>query len=149
MKVYKNKVDVFHYILYGFVNLFIVIAIYFLLTSGGNWGAKIVTIIFLIIVEIYLTTIYFFSSYYFTKDRLVCKLGKIELGYVYERIKSVKECNSISLLFNTSVRCIKIKGVNIRTIRVSPDNIDEFLKEMGKHGFLMVKKDAKKVGDKK
>ena len=146
MKVYKNKVDIFHYILYGFVVCFILLASYFLITSGGNWPAKITTMVFFAIIVGYLSAIYFFSSYYFEKNALVCRIGKIELRYLYDNIKSVNECNSISLLFNTSVRCIKIKGVNARTIRVSPDDIDGFLKEMGAHGFLMVKKNAKKVG---
>ena len=149
MKEYKNKVDIFHYILFGFVSLFIALSIFYLITSGGNWGAKILTIIFLIVIEIYLIMIHFFASYYLTKQGLVCKFGKFHLGFPYEHIKSIRECNSVSLLFNTSVRCIKIKGVNVKTIRVSPEDIDGFLKEMGKHGFLMVKKDAKKVGDKK
>ena len=148
MKEFKNKVDTFHYILYGFVILFVLFASYFLITSGGSRPGKIVTILFFIAIVAYLTAIYFFSSYYFLKNEFVCRVGKIEFRYPYELIKKVDECNSLSLVFNTSVRCIKIKGVNIRTIRVSPKDIDGFLKEMGKHGFLIVKKGAKKVGDK-
>ena len=148
MKVYKNRIDTFHYVLYGLVNIFMIFASVLLLTSGGNWGAKIVTLLFFIAIEIYFTSIYFFSSYYFTRDKLICRIGRVELGYAYESIKSINECNSISLVFNTTVRCIKIKGVNVRTIRVSPEDIDGFLKEMDKHGFLVVKKGVKKVGDK-
>ena len=149
MKVYKNRIDGFHYAIYGFVVFFVILASYFLINSGGNWPAKITTILFFAVIVTYLSAIYFFSSYYFEKNALVCRIGKIEIRYLYENIKSVNECNSISLLFNTSVRCIKIKGVNIRTFRISPDDIDGFLKEMGEHGFLMVKKSAKKEGKKK
>ena len=147
--VYKNKRDVFHYILYITFTIIVLISSISVIIGDTRVISKIATIILFGLIESYLTTIMFFTSFYFTRDKLICKLGTIELGYPYVNIKEIKESKSVSLFINSSFKCIKISNTDSRTIRISPENQQDFLDEMKTHGFILLPKKVKKESDKK
>ena len=135
--IYKNKRDIFYYVFYSFTSILIFVSMFLVFGLDSKLITKIFMLIIFLLIELYLTTIMFFTSYYFTNEGLICRIGNVELSYSYDNIKSVSEGFSISLFLNTSFRCIKIKLTDGKKIRVSPINKDEFLKEMGQHGFLL------------
>ena len=140
----KNKKDIFLYILYGVFTIIVILASYYIVLGDTKIISKIATILLFLTMELYFTVIMFYTSYYFTKNGLICRLGVLEINYPYDNIKEVKEVKSVSLFVNTNIKCIKIINNNLKSIRVSPLNKEDFLKELGKHGFLIVDKNQKK-----
>lgn len=147
MKIYKNKIDIFHYVMYAFFSIVCVVFSIFVGIGNAKVISKIATIVLFLLLELYLTVLLFKTSYYFTKEALICRFGIFEMKYPYGNIKSVVEVRSLSLRINTSVRCIKIKLETGGAIKVSPKEKEEFMKELARHGFLIIDK-KKKVSDK-
>jgi len=148
MKLYKNRIDIFHYVMYAFFSITCVVFCIFVAMGDARVISKIATIVLFLLLESYLTVLMFKTSYYFTKDKLICRFGPVELNYPYANIKSVVETRSLSFHINTTFKCIKIKMETGRVVRVSPKDKEEFLKELGRHGFLIIDK-KKKVSGKK
>lgn len=147
MKLYKNRIDLFYYIMYAFFSITCLIFCFYVAFGDTRVISKVATIILFLGLELYFTVLLFRTSYYFTNDALICRFGPLELKCPYVNIKSVVEVRNLSFRISTSVRCIKIKFETGKNIMVSPKEKDEFLKEMGRHGFLIIDKKMK-VSDK-
>jgi len=94
----------------------------------------IISLVIWIPTSLLIASIWFFTRYYFSTDRLIIKIGPIIHSEIeYDHIKKISKKNNMKAAPANSTRRIRIDYGEMDYILISPKREEDFIKELTKH----------------